>query len=549
MKPLPNALFFAVLAGAAAGVGCTDRAAGPPVAPEHVLTAGDGVRWWRGNLHAHTRASDGADDAATVAAWYRDHGYDFLAITDHDRVPDAAAWRALVAAESRPGRFLLLRGEEVSNLVGEASVHVNAFGVKTAVPRAAADDVVGAIHATAAAAAQPSPALLQVNHPNAWFSVTAEHLMRQRDAPLFEVFNAHELSENAGNGLYPSTERLWDIALAWRLDVLGLPPLYGTATDDSHAPSGQPAGPGRAWVRVLAGKLAPAPLFDALRHGRFYASTGVELTRIVAAPTQLAVDVAAEPGVDYVIEFVGTRRGFDTASRPSASAGGRELHASRIYSDDIGVVFARVEGPSAGYRLQPDDLYVRARVTSSRRHPDPSQPMQFEMAWVQPVVGPAGRAPNRPDVPLPDAVPASLHAAAHRFAPLSTDVGARLLATPTARCTLELVADGAGRKTDALKRGDRAIFGGWLVDPASDRAPDALTVVLDGDVDYHAAAGPGRARPDVAAAFAKPGWEAAGFTVDFALADVVAGTYRIRLVAHRDGASAACDTERTLQVD
>ena len=36
-----------------------------------------------------------------------------------------------------------------------------------------------------------------------------------------------------------------------------------------------------------------------------------------------------------------------------------------------------------------DELYVRARVTSSRKHPNPFAEGDMEMAWVQPVVGPA----------------------------------------------------------------------------------------------------------------------------------------------------------------
>ena len=39
--------------------------------------------WYRGNLHTHTTQSDGRSTPEAVSAWYRAHGYDFLAITDH----------------------------------------------------------------------------------------------------------------------------------------------------------------------------------------------------------------------------------------------------------------------------------------------------------------------------------------------------------------------------------------------------------------------------------------------------------------------------------
>ena len=63
----------------------------------------------------------------------------------------------------------------------------------------------------------------------------------------------------------------------------------------------------------------------------------------------------------------------------------------RRYSADIGAVLATVKGPNAHYKMQGDEVYVRARVTSTAKHPNPSEVDEFQRAWVQPVVGPAGR--------------------------------------------------------------------------------------------------------------------------------------------------------------
>src|SRR5207302_1266191 len=40
-------------------------------------------RFYRGNLHMHSTHSDGALDAAAAIAAYRDHGYDFVSLTEH----------------------------------------------------------------------------------------------------------------------------------------------------------------------------------------------------------------------------------------------------------------------------------------------------------------------------------------------------------------------------------------------------------------------------------------------------------------------------------
>jgi hypothetical protein len=61
---------------------------------------------------------------------------------------------------------------------------------------------------------------------------------------------------------------------------------------------------------------------------------------------------------------------------------------TKRYSDGVGEVLARTEGTKAEYEFAGDELYVRARVTSSALHPNPSEPGDFQQAWVQPVVGP-----------------------------------------------------------------------------------------------------------------------------------------------------------------
>ncbi|MEZ4595369.1 MAG: hypothetical protein R3C32_00265 [Chloroflexota bacterium] len=51
------------------------------------------ARWYRGNLHTHTTNSDGDSPPDVVVSWYRDAGYDFLVVTDHDVLTDPAGLR------------------------------------------------------------------------------------------------------------------------------------------------------------------------------------------------------------------------------------------------------------------------------------------------------------------------------------------------------------------------------------------------------------------------------------------------------------------------
>ena len=65
---------------------------------------------------------------------------------------------------------------------------------------------------------------------------------------------------------------------------------------------------------------------------------------------------------------------------------GDPLPVTRQYSNDIGEVLAEVTGASAGYRLKGDEIYVRARITSSKLKANPYVPGEFERAWTQPQI-------------------------------------------------------------------------------------------------------------------------------------------------------------------
>ena len=48
--------------------------------------------WWKGNTHTHTWWSDGDSPAESVAAWYRERDYNFLVLSDHNRMQEGEFW-------------------------------------------------------------------------------------------------------------------------------------------------------------------------------------------------------------------------------------------------------------------------------------------------------------------------------------------------------------------------------------------------------------------------------------------------------------------------
>lgn len=406
-----------------------------------ILAADGGMRWYRGNLHTHTLWSDGDDYPEMVAHWYKDHGYDFLLFTDHNTTQAAEKWikpleskggqlaldklRAKfpsgwieerttadgklevrlkrfdeVAARMMDPAFLLIQGEEISDQFEKKPIHMNVTNVKDPIPPMGGDSMYEVMQRnTDALVAQRErtgqPMLIHMNHPNFHYAITAEDLMRVRGENFFEVYNGHTSVNNSGDMVRPSTERIWDVILTRRIADLKLPLMYGLATDDGHSYHEIPsrnAEPGRGWIMVLAKDLSPGSLIEAMEQGNFYASSGVRLDRVTSSAERLEVRVDPDPNVDYVIDFIGTKRGFDPSSEEPVFPGGAPVHTTRTYSRDVGTVLRSVAGTRGVYDFAPDDLYVRARVTASRRHPNPSEWKEFERAWCQPVLGPAGRS-------------------------------------------------------------------------------------------------------------------------------------------------------------
>jgi hypothetical protein len=148
---------------------------------------------------------------------------------------------------------------------------------------------------------------------------------------------------------------------------------------------------GRGWVMVRARHLTAESIIAAMEAGDFYASSGVTLTDVKRAGDTLAVDIKAEAGVSYTTQFIGTRKGYDPASQliapPETEKEPRKTLPHRRYSKDVGAVLAEVKGTSASYTLKGDEIYVRAKIISTKPKPNASVANEVECAWTQPLVG------------------------------------------------------------------------------------------------------------------------------------------------------------------
>lgn len=284
------------------------------------------VVWLKGNLHTHTVQSDGDSTPEEVAAWYRDHGYQFLVITDHDKITNIAA----------PEGLVLIPGEEVTDSLAKKSLHVNAIGLTRVVPPQRGKTKVEVLQNNIDAVREAGGIPL-VNHPNFGWAFGAEELKQLHGVTLLEIASGHPYVNAQGP---PSAESMWDEMLSVGKRV------WGVAVDDMHHLKrpwdSDVVLPGKAWVVVRAEKPDAKTILGALERGEFYASTGVELEDY--GPS--SVTVKEKNLAHYRIQFIGLK--------------------GRLLQETV--------GPTASYEIRGNEGYVRAKVIDSNG----------KCAWTQP---------------------------------------------------------------------------------------------------------------------------------------------------------------------
>ncbi len=290
--------------------------------------------WLKGNLHTHTNESDGDAPPETVVAWYAAHGYDFLAITDHNKLTIPAS-----------NQLLLLNSTEITLHAERKPVHVNAFDIGEMQLNVDADASIVATLQHAVDMTNEAGGLAMINHPNFRWAFGADEMAQVRDWSLLEIYNASTETNNFGFGGRVGVETMWD-----RLLTAGMR-VYGVADDDSHEfiaeRWGNVSPPGLAWVQVWADDKSVSAVMRALIAGNFYASTEIAFDELVLGEAEVFLRIRPEYDYAYTTMFIGSE----------------------------GHVLSVVHGADARYTIRGDEAYVRAKVFSSNGG----------WAWTQPL--------------------------------------------------------------------------------------------------------------------------------------------------------------------
>ncbi|RKY88803.1 hypothetical protein DRQ09_02345 [candidate division KSB1 bacterium] len=245
-------------------------------------------KWFKGNTHTHTINSDGDSPPRVVVRWYRDHGYNFLMITDHNFVTEIK-----YIDTDKNDDFILIYGEEVTDSYKKTPVHLNCFGTGVYVSPQKGNSVIETLQRNIDAI-RKAGGVPQINHPNWHWAFNDNEMKVLKNCKLFEIFNP---GCNYFGGLdTPSMEKVWDSIL-----TAGVV-MYGMAVDDMHKLA---TDTGKGWVMVKAKELTTEAILNALENGQFYASNGVTIDEWNVTPEKYEIKIKGKSDWKYVTRFIG----------------------------------------------------------------------------------------------------------------------------------------------------------------------------------------------------------------------------------------------------
>jgi len=172
--------------------------------------------WQKGNIHTHSLWSDGDDFPEMIIQWYKDHNYQFIALSDHNTVADTIFWyelrerdqknktlekyisrfgdwvetkmdstRQLVRLKTfdeykskmeKPDSFLIIKSEEVTASFEEKPIHINVTNIQDLIEPIKGKSVLDVMQKTLdAVQAQRKelnvPMIAHINHPNFGYGI------------------------------------------------------------------------------------------------------------------------------------------------------------------------------------------------------------------------------------------------------------------------------------------------------------------------------------------------------------------------------------------
>lgn len=239
--------------------------------------------WYKGNLHSHTTNSDGCLKPVEAVKLFREHGYHFLCLSEHDCYTDlrdqfnSEDFIILPGVEASANLYVQegsnerLKVHHIHGILGTEEMQKNA--VKPLYQHKQILNVpkyYGSWDGAKAAQAlsdelRAHGCVTTYNHP-IWSRVRAEEFIYLEGAFALEIFNYNTVNES-GTG-YDVTH--WDTMLRMGKKI------FGFASDDNHNEGLFDDACG-GYIVVKAQKLTHDAIIQAMLDGNYYSSAGPEI--------------------------------------------------------------------------------------------------------------------------------------------------------------------------------------------------------------------------------------------------------------------------------
>jgi hypothetical protein len=238
-------------------------------------------RFWRGNLHTHSTRSDGRLSPEAVCQFYKDMGYDFVAITDH-----FMAQYQYPLTDTHPYRtetFTTLFGAELhAGVTTNGEIwHILAVGLPLDFKPNLTDEDGPGIAARALAAG----AFVAVAHP-AWYALSEVDVIALGDVHAIEIINGIAADHSDRIDSWYMVDVMQDRGRHY----------FALATDDAHFHA-KHNDLLRGWTWVKSETLDPDAILEALKRGEYYSSTGPQIHDVRIAGDMLYVRCSPANGI------------------------------------------------------------------------------------------------------------------------------------------------------------------------------------------------------------------------------------------------------------
>ena len=273
--------------------------------------------WYKGNLHGHSTNSDGSYTAEELKEIYKANSYHFIALTEHDIYKDISYLN--------DDQFLMYPGIEIkshrkvnSTCNDYRSFHLLCYprsnqkkdnalfknDEKFGIVSTQESDFYGETQNLINHYINEREALVTINHP-VWSRLMPEDLLSIDNYFALEIYNGQCAVDGIDRG---------EATLYWDLLLRSGRKVWGYASDDQHnldylmrerkrkriSSDNNRWSSCKGWVCVYAENLSINSISDSLEKGKFYSSTGPEITHFSVEETRVFVEFSRVERVNFI---------------------------------------------------------------------------------------------------------------------------------------------------------------------------------------------------------------------------------------------------------